>query len=63
MIKQLGLNLQRIESLGVRKIVVMNLQPLGCLLSETISYLYKNCSTSGNSLSLVVQFLTQDIVK
>ena len=53
MIKQLGLNLQRIESLGVRKIVVMNLQPLGCLPSETISYLYKNCSTSGNSLSLV----------
>lgn len=52
MIKQLGLNLQRIQGLGVRKIAVMNIQPLGCLPSETISYLYKNCSTSGNSVSL-----------
>ncbi|KAL6327804.1 hypothetical protein AAG906_025724 [Vitis piasezkii] len=52
MIKQLGLNLQRIHGLGVRKIAVMNIQPLGCLPSETISDLYKNCSTSGNSVSL-----------
>ncbi|KAJ9684865.1 hypothetical protein PVL29_017043 [Vitis rotundifolia] len=52
MIKQLGLNLQRIHGLGVRKIAVMNIQPLGCLPSETISDLYKNCSTSGNSVAL-----------
>ncbi|CBI35225.3 hypothetical protein VitviT2T_019663 [Vitis vinifera] len=52
MIKQLGLNLQRIQGLGVRKIAVMNIQPLGCLPSETISDLYKNCSTSGNSVAL-----------
>ncbi|KAJ9684868.1 hypothetical protein PVL29_017045 [Vitis rotundifolia] len=52
MIKQLGLNLQRIQGLGVRKIAVMNRQPLGCLPSETISDLYKNCSTSGNSVAL-----------
>lgn len=63
MIKQLGLNLQRIEDLGVRKIAVMNLQPLGCLPSETFAYLYKNCSSSGNSVSLAHNQLLEKTVE
>lgn len=63
MIKQLGLNLQSIQGLGVRKIAVMNIQPLGCLPKETVSGSHKKCSTSGNSLSLFHNMVLDKMVQ
>ncbi|GLT93333.1 hypothetical protein SLE2022_111310 [Rubroshorea leprosula] len=51
LIDQLATNLERIHSLGVRKIAVTAIEPMGCLPVATASSSYKNCSKAGNLTS------------
>ncbi|PON71156.1 Lipase [Parasponia andersonii] len=50
-IDQLVENMRRILSLGVRKIAVTALEPLGCLPPFTASSSYKDCNQTFNSVS------------
>ncbi|PON58391.1 Lipase [Trema orientale] len=50
-IDQLVENMRRILSLGVRKIAVTALEPLGCLPPFTASSSYKDCTQTFNSVS------------
>uniref|UniRef100_A0A7N0UTI0 Uncharacterized protein n=2 Tax=Kalanchoe fedtschenkoi TaxID=63787 RepID=A0A7N0UTI0_KALFE len=62
--KQLELNLRRIHGLGVPKIVVTAIEPLGCLPSFTASSSYTNCSETGNLLAMLHnQLLNQTVAK
>lgn len=50
-IKQLELNLKRVREIGVKKIGVTSMEPLGCLPQFTASISYQNCSESENSVA------------
>ncbi|XP_024029386.1 GDSL esterase/lipase At5g03610 [Morus notabilis] len=50
-VNQLVVNLKRIHNLGVPKIAVTALQPLGCLPPFTSPTSYRNCSKIWNSVS------------
>ncbi|XP_059307712.1 GDSL esterase/lipase At5g03610-like [Lycium ferocissimum] len=50
-ISQLELNLRRIHGLGVQKLGITALEPIGCLPKMTASLSYENCSEPANSLS------------
>uniref|UniRef100_A0A803NWV7 GDSL esterase/lipase n=1 Tax=Cannabis sativa TaxID=3483 RepID=A0A803NWV7_CANSA len=50
-IDQLVANVRRIQKLGVRKIAVTALEPLGCLPPFTASSSFQNCSQIFNSVS------------
>ncbi|XP_020535743.1 GDSL esterase/lipase At5g03610 isoform X2 [Jatropha curcas] len=63
-IKQLSENLKRINGLGVQKIAVTGLQPVGCLPAFAASSSYQNCSESWNRASkLHNQMLKQEVQK
>ncbi|NP_001242541.1 GDSL esterase/lipase At5g03610-like precursor [Glycine max] len=49
-VNQTATNLLRIKSLGVRKIVVGGLQPLGCLPSSTATSSFQQCNSTSNDL-------------
>ncbi|TKY53079.1 GDSL esterase/lipase [Spatholobus suberectus] len=49
-VNQTVTNLLRIQRLGVRKIVVGGLQPLGCLPSSTAQSSFKQCNSTFNDL-------------
>ncbi|XP_052199858.1 GDSL esterase/lipase At5g03610-like isoform X2 [Diospyros lotus] len=61
-INQLALNLKRIHGLGVKKIAVAAIEPLGCLPAITASSSYQNCSEAENSLSKFHNQLLQEAV-
>lgn len=48
---QLVLNLQRIHGLGVQKVGITAMPPLGCLPQMTATISHKNCTETGNSLA------------
>ncbi|XP_076933329.1 GDSL esterase/lipase At5g03610-like [Bidens hawaiensis] len=50
-IKQLVYNIKRIRELGVQKIGITSMVPLGCLPQFTASAAYQNCSKTVNSLA------------
>lgn len=47
-VNQLVLDIQRIHSLGVRKIAVTALEPLGCLPSRTVTNWFQQCNSTFN---------------
>ncbi|XP_020412127.1 GDSL esterase/lipase At5g03610 [Prunus persica] len=51
-IKQLTVDLKRIHDLGVQKIAVTTIEPLGCLPSITSSLSYQNCNEFANMASM-----------
>ncbi|KAI3816866.1 hypothetical protein L1987_10650 [Smallanthus sonchifolius] len=51
MIKQLVYNIKRLRELGVRKIGITAMEPLGCLPQFSVSASYDNCSKTENSLA------------
>lgn len=51
-IKQLAVDLERIHGLGVRKIAVTAIGPLGCLPRMTSFLSYQNCSEVANLVSI-----------
>ncbi|KAG2403131.1 hypothetical protein LR48_Vigan02g072200 [Vigna angularis] len=52
-VNQTAINLLRIQSLGVKKIVVDGLQPLGCLPGNTASLSFQKCNSTFNDLVLL----------
>ncbi|PKI35122.1 hypothetical protein CRG98_044473 [Punica granatum] len=51
LMNQLEVNIRRIHSLGVRKMAVTAVEPMGCLPQLTAFYSYENCSESWNSIT------------
>ncbi|XP_022767124.1 GDSL esterase/lipase At5g03610 isoform X2 [Durio zibethinus] len=49
-VNQLTVNLKRIHDLGVRKIAVSALQPLGCLPQSTARFSFEQCNGTENTL-------------
>ncbi|XP_057505967.1 GDSL esterase/lipase At5g03610-like [Actinidia eriantha] len=47
-VNQLTVNLKRVHGLGVRKVAVTALQPLGCLPRSTISNAFQQCNATEN---------------
>ncbi|KAL5568919.1 hypothetical protein UlMin_025494 [Ulmus minor] len=63
-VDQLCTNVKRLQSMGVPKIAVTALEPLGCLPPFTASSSFQNCSTTWNSVSQYHnQILQQKIVQ
>ena len=63
-INQLAKNLERIRSLGVPKIVVTAIEPMGCLPQAAASSSYQNCSEIWNLISSFHnQILQQTVLK
>ncbi|OMO66819.1 Lipase, GDSL [Corchorus capsularis] len=50
-INQLAINLKRIRGLGVKRIAVTAIEPMGCLPQETAISSYRNCNEVWNSFS------------
>ncbi|KAI9119621.1 hypothetical protein K1719_009497 [Acacia pycnantha] len=50
-VNQLSANLERIHSLGVSKVAVGLVAPLGCLPLESVTSSYQNCSDEANKLA------------
>ncbi|KAJ7974905.1 GDSL esterase/lipase [Quillaja saponaria] len=69
LVNQISLNLKRIQSLGVKKIAVTGLEPLGCLPQISVASAYQNCieplnlisNTHNQMLLQAVQNLTHEI--
>lgn len=61
-VSQLTVNLKRIHDLGVRKIAVSALQPLGCLPQSTAQFSFQKCNGTENALvNLHNQLLAQAV--
>ncbi|KAK4480411.1 hypothetical protein RD792_013484 [Penstemon davidsonii] len=62
-INQLIVNVKRINDLGIKKIAVAGIEPLGCLPRVTASSSYKKCSATENNLSIYHnQMLKQNLI-
>ncbi|KAK4834074.1 hypothetical protein QYF36_016376 [Acer negundo] len=48
-VNQLSLNLKRIHGLGVKKVAVTLMQPIGCLPMNSIHYSFQKCNETQNS--------------
>ena len=62
MVDQLKVNLKRIHGLGVKKIAVTALEPLGCLPSSTAISSFQRCNGTENSLVNFHNLLLQQAV-
>lgn len=65
LINQTITNIIRIKGLGVKKVIVNNLQPIGCLPSMTASSSFKQCNETSNNLLTLYHntLLTQAVTK
>ncbi|RWR83439.1 GDSL esterase/lipase [Cinnamomum micranthum f. kanehirae] len=63
LINQLELDLKRINDIGVKKIAVNNLQPIGCLPYRTANNSYQNCDDTYNVISIYHNSLLQKVVE
>ncbi|KAM7255212.1 hypothetical protein ACFE04_020453 [Oxalis oulophora] len=61
-VNQLAINLKQIKGLGITKVVVSALQPLGCLPNSAINYSFKKCDTQQNQLVGVHNLQLQQVV-
>ncbi|GLT76265.1 hypothetical protein SLA2020_479350 [Shorea laevis] len=61
-VDQLAIDLKRIHNLGVRKVAVNTLQPLGCLPQSTFKLSFKQCNATENSLVDVHNLFLQQAV-
>ena len=62
-VNQLGSDLQRIHDLGVPRVAIMGIQPLGCLPEFTMEYSYKKCNLTGNLAALFHNLLLTSMVE
>lgn len=62
MVNQTTTNLIRIQKLGVKKIVVGALQPLGCLPQTTVSTSFQQCNNTFNDLVVLHNNLLNQVV-
>lgn len=61
-VNQLSVNLKRVYDLGVKKIVVTALQPLGCLPGSTAEFSFQKCNGTQNLLVGFHNLLLQQAV-
>lgn len=61
-VNQLYLNLKRIQNLGVKKVAVTALQPLGCLPRTTANSSFQQCNANQNALVNLHNVLLQQAV-
>lgn len=61
-LSQLELNLRRIHGLGVQKIGITAMEPIGCLPKLTITSSYENCSEYANSISIFHNQMLHQII-
>ncbi|XVF41330.1 hypothetical protein PTKIN_Ptkin01aG0271800 [Pterospermum kingtungense] len=61
--KQLTINLKRIHGLGVKRIIVTLIEPMGCLPLQTVSSSYGNCSEAWNSGAMFHNQLLEQTLK
>lgn len=61
-VNQVALNLKRIQGLGVKKLVVSGLEPLGCLPHSTFTSSFQRCNGTENSLVNIHNMLLQQAV-
>ncbi|RVW91007.1 GDSL esterase/lipase [Vitis vinifera] len=62
-VNQLGSDLQRIHDLGVPRVAIMGIQPLGCLPQFTKEYSYEICNSTGNLVALFHNLLLTTMVE
>lgn len=62
MINQLAVDVQRIYSLGVKKISVTALQPLGCLPTNTAESSFQQCNDTFNQAVAFHNLLLQEVI-
>ncbi|XP_022972691.1 GDSL esterase/lipase At5g03610-like [Cucurbita maxima] len=62
-VNQIAVNLKRIQSLGVKKIVVLGLGPVGCLPQPTANSSFKHCNSTTNSMAKVHNLLLKQAVE
>ncbi|XP_059627208.1 GDSL esterase/lipase At5g03610-like [Cornus florida] len=60
---QLALNLKRIRGLGVQKVALTAMEPLGCLPTFTASSSYQNCSATENAATKFHNQMLQQTVQ
>ncbi|XP_042476913.1 GDSL esterase/lipase At5g03610-like isoform X2 [Macadamia integrifolia] len=61
-INQLALNLKQIHDMGVKKIAVTALEPMGCLPQSTVTSSYQQCNGSQNTAVNLHNLLMQQAV-
>ncbi|KAH9614265.1 hypothetical protein KSS87_019460 [Heliosperma pusillum] len=61
-VNQLIVNLERIYKMGVKKIAVTGLQPLGCLPQTTYPTLFKECDNASNTATQFHNLLLQQAI-
>lgn len=61
-VDQTEVNLRRIHALGVKKIAVPSLQPLGCIPGITVASSFQRCNESQNALVKLHNSLLQQVV-
>ncbi|CAM8968323.1 unnamed protein product [Rhodiola kirilowii] len=61
-VNQLVLNIQRVFNMGVKKVVVTSLQPLGCLPRITIETSFQSCNDAQNAAVQFHNLLLQQAV-
>ncbi|KAI7732519.1 hypothetical protein M8C21_012619 [Ambrosia artemisiifolia] len=61
-VNQIGINIKRIREMGVPRVLVTSLQPIGCLPRETIFSSYQQCNVSRNAASNFHNQLLQQVV-
>lgn len=62
MVNQLAVNLKRIHGLGVKKIAMTGLEPLGCLPRSTAINSFQQCNETQNLLVNLHNLLLQEAV-
>ena len=62
-VNQLGSDLQRIHDLGVPRVAILGIQPLGCLPQFTKEYSYEKCNSTGNLVALFHNLLLTTMVE
>ncbi|KAI3914658.1 hypothetical protein MKX01_008017 [Papaver californicum] len=60
---QLELNLREIRKTGVKKVVMLNLEPLGCLPNKAVFLSYEKCDQHANNETIFHNMLLQQIVQ
>ncbi|KAI3924836.1 hypothetical protein MKW98_031087 [Papaver atlanticum] len=60
---QLELNLREIGKIGLKKVVMLNLEPLGCLPNKAVLMSYEKCDKHANNETMFHNMLLQQIVQ
>lgn len=63
LIKQLSVVLLRLYNMGIRKVAVSSLEPLGCLPFATVDYSYTRCNDTSNKVAVYHNLLLQKSVQ